>query len=99
MRLVFAHIAVTAPVIAATAALLTLSTPVLAETGPDPVPESRQDDLGRHVSQTVTETVVSGNGLDEANCDGLSIGAPHRRSTCSGRCSKQASRCSEGRRS
>jgi len=25
--------------------LLTLSTAVLAETGPDPVPESRQDDL------------------------------------------------------
>ena len=63
MRLVFAHIAVPAPlVIAATAALLTLSTPVLAETGPDPVPEFRQDDLGRHVSQTVTETVVSGSG-------------------------------------
>jgi hypothetical protein len=42
MRLVFAHIAVTAAfAIAATAALLTLSAPVLAETGPDPVPESR----------------------------------------------------------
>ena len=42
MRLVFAHIAVTAALaIVATAGLLTLSAPALAETGPDPVPESR----------------------------------------------------------